>query len=213
MKKNRNQKTEIHPSVSKSVWVSIALIVLFLVLGVTCIVVFFPENTDPAENSDFIYYYPAKYDEDIFQNDAYMAFERALLYSASGVTKKYRLNEDRDLASVECQFFMRYFDTVIHGNFEDYKDFFVDGYFKSDPKFTMQMIYEPYVMLHSVTEEEFNGETETVYNFEVRYRIFKNNGTFRRGVESNQAVPQVYRLIKTDDSYKIIQILDVEYEN
>ena len=172
-----------------------------------------PDKTESSGDSDSIYYYPAKYDEDIFNNQAYLEFERDLLYSASGVTKEYRLVEDKEIAPVECRFFLDYFDAVIRGNVEDYKNFFDAGYFKSEPEFTMQMIYEPYVMFHSVSEEDLNGETLPIYNFEVRYRIFKNNGTFRQGVASNQAVPQIYRLVKRDDTYKIFQILDVEYED
>ena len=74
------------------------------------------------------------------------------------------------------------------------------------------MIYEPYVLFHSVDEDEIDGEKTMVYNFEVRYKIFKNNGTFRTGVASNTAIPQIYQVIKKDESYRICRILDIEYE-
>ena len=97
--------------------------------------------------------------------------------------------------------------------YEKIPEFYVDGYFKDPPKFTMQMIYEPYVLFHSASEEEVDGENSMVYNFEVRYKIFKNNGTFRTEVPSNSAIPQIYQLIKVDGRFKIASILDVEYEN
>ena len=213
MKKTQEHKNGSLSFSSKTLWISLICVVLALSLAVACVIVFLPEKGENRGESDSIYYYPVKYDEDIFENQAYLEFERDLFYSASDITKEYRFIEDRDSASVECRFFIDYFDAVIRGDYEAYNGFFVDDYFETAPEFTMQMIYEPYVMLHSVTEEEIEGEIKSIYNFEVRYRIFKNNGTFRQGVASNQAVPQIYRLIKSEDSYKILSILDVEYED
>ena len=90
----------------------------------------------------------------------------------------------------------------------------MDGYFEEDPKFTMQMIYDPYVMYHSVSTDEIDGEEITLFNFQVRYCIFKNNKTYRSDVDSNVAVPQIYQLIKIEDgTYRIFRILKIEVEN
>ena len=165
-----------------------------------------------SEHDDRIYYFPAKYEEDVYQNKAYLSFERGLLFSESGVTQMYYYDTDYEEASAECQFFLDYFQSIIGGKYQEISKFYVDGYFKEEPKFTMQMIYEPYVLFHSIEEEELNGEKTKVYNFEVRYKIFKNNGTFRTGVASNTAIPQIYQVIKVDESYRICRILDIEYE-
>jgi hypothetical protein len=78
----------------------------------------------------------------------------------------------------------------------------------------MQMTYEPYVMYHSVSTEEIDGQEVELFNFHVRYKIFRNNGTFREGVGSNVAIPQIYQLVKLQDgSLRIYRILDVKNES
>lgn len=159
-------------------------------------------------------YYPVDYDENIFLNAAYMEFQRDLLYSVGGIEQLFSYEKDLEAADAECQFFLKYFHTVINGDYDSYKDFFVDGYFEEDPKFTMQMIYDPYVRYHSTSTDEIDGEEVSLINFQVRYRIFKNNKSFRADVDSNVAVPQVYQLIKNEDgSYRIFRILNIEVEN
>ena len=78
----------------------------------------------------------------------------------------------------------------------------------------MRMLYEPYVQFHSVSEDEVDGEKISLLNFQVHYKIFKNNGTFRSGVPSNTAIPQIYQLIKGEDGlYRIFRSLEIEVED
>ncbi len=159
-------------------------------------------------------YYPVNYDENIFLNRAYMGFQRDLLYSVGGVEQLFSYEKDYDTAEAECKFFLKYFRDVICGDYESYKNLFVDGYFDEDPKFTMQMIYDPYVQYHSASTEELDGKEINIINFQVSYRIFKNNKSFRSDVDSNEAIPQIFQLIKTEDgSYKIYRILSIEVED
>ena len=161
-----------------------------------------------------IHYYPVNYAENIFDNQVYMSFERELLYSNSKEEQPFDYETDYESASEECKFFLDYFKTVIEGKYSEYPTFFMDDYFDEDPKFTMQMIYEPYVSYHSTGVETIDSKETEVYNFYVRYRIFRNNGTFRTGVESNTAVPQIYQLIKIDETtYRIYRILDINFES
>ena len=76
------------------------------------------------------------------------------------------------------------------------------------------MIYDPYVQYHSSSTDEVDGKEITLLNFQVSYRIFKNNKTYRSDVDSNVAVPQIYQLIKGEDgTYRIFRILNIEVEN
>lgn len=187
--------------------------VIFMVVSAFVLGLFFlfPKEEKGKGNGE---YYPANYDENIFLNQAYLDFQRDLLYSIGGVEQLFNYEKDYETAEQECQFFLDYFYTVIHGDYEKYKNFFVDGYFEEDPKFTMQMIYEPYVQYHSSSTDEIDGVEVTLQNFQVRYRIFKNNKTYRSDVDSNEAIPQIYQLIKTEDgSYRIFRILNIEVEN
>ena len=185
-------------------------IMLISVIAASIVILVFG-NTPDTEDS--IFYYPAYESENIFENDAYMSFERSLRYSYAGVEQLYNYGNDYNSADTYCKFFLGYFKTLIEGDGEALCDFYVDDYFESVPRFTMQMIYEPYVVFHSEGSLEENGEKIDIANFEVRYKIFKNNGSFRKGVQSNKAVPQIYQLIIQNGAIKIKNVLEIEYED
>lgn len=188
------------------------LAAVFLLVGIIFLCLFSRDKA-PSDSSDISFHLP-DYEEDIFRNKAYLGFIRDLKYGAMGIEQLYSYENDLEDAPAECRFFLQYFHTVIHGKYEDYPSYFVEGALKSEPKFTMQMIYEPYVFFHSSSEEEINGESVTLYNFHVEYKIFKNNGTFRNDVASNTALPQIYQLVKdSQGNYSIYRILDVKVES
>lgn len=188
-------------------------LITFLALMLLVIGIFFllpKKETQPNSGE----YYPIDYEENIFLNQAYMEFQRDMMYSYGGVSQLFNYEKDFETAEDECRFFLQYFHTVINGQYESYKDFFVENYFEEDPKFTMQMIYDPTVQFHSVSTDKVNDEEVSLYNFQVCYRIFKNNKTFREDVDSNVAVPQIYQLIKSENGeYRIFRILSIEVED
>ena len=195
----------------KLVIVIVAVLVLALIAGICFF--FLLDGKDEAGNDD-IFYYPANYDEDIMKNSAYLSFNRDLRYSYGGVEQQFSYENDRKDATAECGFFLDYFNALISGDNDALVRFYCEDFFETEPNITKQMIYEPYVLYHSATQEEVNGEEVTLYNFHVRYAIFKNNGTFRKGVASNSAVPQIYQLLKSDSGeYKIYRILEIEFED
>ena len=192
-------------------FIVLAVSLLAVAFFVVAILFFLPKDKTSGSNGE---YYPANYDENIFLNHAYMEFQRDLLYSVGGVEQLFSYEEDLESADTECEFFLKYFHTVISGDYESYKSFFVDGYFEEEPKFTMQMIYDPYVRYHSISKDKIDGKEVSLLNFQVSYRIFKNNKTFRSDVDSNVEVPQIYQLIQGEDgSYRIFRILNIEVEN
>ncbi len=202
-------------TVSKKRLLSVIAIVLAFLLALGTLLYFLCKNPDGADNTkEDIFYYPADYGEDIFQNKAYMSFQRDLIYGASGVEQLFSYETDYQDASLECRFFLDYFQCLMEGDSKKLIDFYCVDYFDEEPDFTRQMIYDPYVLFHSVTDEEIDCSMQKLYNFHVRYRIFKNNGTFRRGVASNVAVPQIYQLLKKEDgTYQIFRILEVEFQD
>lgn len=167
---------------------------------------------NPSTTEKPIVYYPADYEKDILQDQVYLAYDRDLYYTNGSVTMAYNEN-DRDIASEECLFFLDYFHSVITGDYESYPSYFVADYFEISPKFTMQMIYDLQVTVHSISTVTLNGTETTAYNFVVRYKIHRNNGTFRTGIYSDTAVPQVYQLVRdAEGKYRIYDILKVGYE-
>ena len=112
--------------------------------------------------------------------------------------------------ALECQERGEPFSEAIGGDYEAYPEFFIPGYFKTSPQFTMQMIYDIQVTVHSGSTVSLDGKDVTAFNFVVRYKIHQNNGTFRTGVHSDSSVPQVYQLVRGEnEEYKIFDILEV----
>ncbi len=187
-----------------------------LILAALAVLVFFIfsdfSGDEPEEKKNEIQYHLPSYDKNIFENKAYLEFQRDLIFGFGGVEQVYSFDE-LDEVSPECGFFLSYFQTVINGDYEKYPDFFLEGILEEKPKFTMQMIYEPYVKFHSESKDKINGEEVVLQNYLVQYKIFKNNGTFRKGVSSNTAVPQIYQLLRGEDgNYRIYRILEIEVQ-
>jgi len=197
---------------------------IFLILGSVVLLFFlvtagiwaFLKLDDPEEfggGGGYIYYYPANYEQNIYENQIYMSYNRDLIFSTSKDEQIFNYETDYESASAECKFFLDYFHTVIEGDYTKIQEFYTEDYFETEPKFTMQMIYEPYVVFNSSQEETVDGKEIKVFNFYVRYKIYQNNGTFRKGVASNAAIPQIYQLIQgEDEKYLIRNVLDISFE-
>ena len=105
-------------------------------------------------------------------------------------------------------FFNEYFTTVINGDHNTYNGFFTADYYKDKThipyeKFTMQRVYNINVELIQESLIE-SGENygDTMYIFRVAYMIMKNDGTFRKDMGSDGAVPLLFELIYDSDTDK-----------
>jgi hypothetical protein len=111
-----------------------------------------------------------------------------------------------------AQFFYKYFNTVISGNYTEYKAFFTQDYLKRNTipdKFTKQKIYDIEVNLYDRQNIEENGKSIIVDTFIVKYKIKDNNGTFRNDVGSNATVPLAFQLYKQNDVVLINNISSI----
>ena len=143
-------------------------------------------------------FYPVDYSADILENNAYLSLDRSVYYMDYG-TGEALTAENYQKLGVASEFFYRYFESIILGDVSAYRSMLTDDYideFDPPEEFTMQMLYDIQVnQSHSASSSENNGETVNVYHFAVTYKIFENNGTFRRDIASNQSVTQYYDLI------------------
>lgn len=164
-----------------------------------------PANED-AGTAEPIFFFNPDYDFDIFTDEAYLDLDRSLHFSDDGGTSVAVLTNDNAYNSAHrtARFFRDYFDSVIMGDHERYNTLFTSEYLKKNgtkDRFTMQMIYNmEAVMLRS--EDLDNGTT--LYEFEVRYAIRRNNGTFRNDLESGVTRPQIYVLSEDPDTGTIL---------
>ena len=203
----------------KSKSARIKLLMITLSLCAVLIIVYFVRTLFfvPAEDvpkSGEERYFPVDTSEDIFQNPIYRTLDRSVAFSSDGIEQSFDIDTDIDSAVPECRFFLEYFRTLIYGEYEKITDFYVKDFFETPPHFTAQMIHDIRVSHHSNQEMVLDGKTQTVFNFYVQYRIYRNNGTFRQGVFNDSAVPQIYQLILDENqNLRIVRILDIEIKN
>ncbi len=100
-------------------------------------------------------------------------------------------------------FFSKYFDILRRGDNEEYKNCFADGVYNNADEireFTPQRIYD--IIIEDVSDEE-------KLRYVVRYKILKNDGSFRTDIIDDIYHPLVFELSPgSDGSLKISDIYE-----
>ncbi len=135
-------------------------------------------------------FYPADYDENIFEDENYMELISGeyirFCDSSTNVTVGID-TEKTDNYSEELRFMLAYIDDIINGDHESYNARFSDSYYKTHKqleRFTMQKVYDVLItqnQTETVTDKKAGGNY-TKYSFVLEYKIYENNGTFRRDI-------------------------------
>lgn len=147
-------------------------------------------------------HYPADYDLDVTTVAPYMELDRNVYYGNGA--EEYIIEYDPDNTE-DQNFFIRYFEIVISGNYEAYNKLFTDNYYKTyEPyvRFTPQMLYDIHVQ--KIGEQYTYGKT--VYKYNVSYKIYNNTGTFRNDIGSGGSKPLYFEVINDNGTLKIDHI-------
>ena len=147
--------------------------------------------------SDELYsynFYPCHENFDVTTDERYMQLDRYIHYKNGSVTEIVS-EDDLDGYNDAIKFFVTYFKTVISGDEDTYNTYFTDRYYTIyDPylSFKPQMIYDIEVEQLS---EIFNDDGTTKWTFNIKYRIHRNNGSFRNDIDSDSSKTLYYELI------------------
>ncbi len=147
-------------------------------------------------------YYKPDYNLDVTSVPEYMELNRLIYFKKGG--ERYAIDED-EKKSPDIEFFFDYFDAAINGRYKEYNDMFTENYYKSNEpyiSFAPQMIYD--ITIEKLSEKYENGRTNYAYN--VTYRIYKNNGTFRNDIGSDSAKTLYFVLVEENGEVKIDMI-------
>lgn len=191
----------------KRLLIGIAIILAALAL-LTCasFIIDVINNKLANRNTDIDYdFYPADFDENIFENAEYVE-----LFNASPISYKHGsitlgiTPEDARTHGADVEFMVDLVYDIIGGDSTGYNARFSDLYYKNhQPKqsFTMQMLYE--VNIEKLSEESIteDGNTYNQYVFSLVYKIYHNNGTFRRDIGEGSKMQYI---TVTDASGKLL---------
>jgi len=180
---------------------------LGLLLGVLAIITELLEPEYDNTSYDDYRFFEADYNKNIFEDELYLNRNRNIYYNRYG-TERVLTESNVDDISVTARFFLEYFDCIINGDYQSYPQFFTQECLDSEgfslpEKFTMQGLYDIHVNLYNanVPDGENGGVTTEVY--EVSYRIFENNGTFRSDILPDETRTLVFELYISGDMVKI----------
>ncbi|MCR5262374.1 MAG: hypothetical protein K6D94_00755 [Clostridiales bacterium] len=165
------------------------------------------------EEKDF-YFWPVNYDVDIFLDSQYMDKNRYISYT-DGAETTLITDGSYSLYGPAVALLAEYIDAVTMGDAERLNALFTEEYWgthKKYERFTMQRIYNCELKLISsavLTEGKYKGANR--WTFDVRYMIMKNDGTFRRDMESDSAVPQVFEILSDGVNTLINSVSEYSY--
>lgn len=164
-------------------------VLLLLVMGIAKLFEKEVDTTDLIGNGG-VSLAPVDYQEDIFQDESYMAKERRIFFSYDGNGEYIDAASAGDYTPAGTLFY-NYFECIINGEYQEYKSFFSVEFLKTaklPEKFTMQKIYDISITL----ENSYMYENGIVERYSVRYRIMDNNGSFRSDLENGIVIPVYY---------------------
>ncbi|MEG1743119.1 MAG: hypothetical protein RR246_03020 [Clostridia bacterium] len=206
-------------NVNKTKIKKIALVIMVVVLVLVVILVAFlvissllKDKIDTTFHNSTLKFSEINYDEDILQDKIYSKTEKNIYYTENG--NGQLIPEDKyETFGTAAVFFKKYFDIVSNGEYENYKNLFTPEFFKNysiPKKFTKQKIYDINIELFSTEKIDYNGSSAILSNYYIRYKIMKNNGTFRGDIIGTTVSPLLFSIITQDNAVKINSIIKIQ---
>ena len=157
------------------------------------------------------YFVDPDYESNIFENAEYKKLDKSISYTYNGQTVDLKNNlQNNDHESYDspfAAFFVEYFTALAKGNANgSFDSFYSEVFFrthKSFANFAPQKVYDIDVRRmtdpQTITSEEKEEDTKyigySLTSFEVRYRIYQNDGTFRRDILDEDILVQYIDLL------------------
>ncbi len=167
---------------------TIAAVIMLAALA--CLVLFIidlliPDRTDTG-GFDIVFAEP-DYFYDITEDDEYMAEDRRVWVNDGALSAPI---DDEDYSDNRLYiFFERYFTALQTGDIVTLKDCYSEemlSILKLPNKLSMQRVYD--IMLHYQSSEQKTDQSGIIYEeiiYKFEYKIMKNDGVFRRDLESD----------------------------
>ena len=170
-----------------------------------------PETYSPALFAD------PDFESDIFKDSDYQKLDHTISYSYNGqivsLENDLKTGDFESYDSPFDQFFVRYFTALAQGfrgsnnKTEGFNAFYSDVYYRTHKtfgEFAPQKVYDIDVRRRSDEQiiESEEKEEDAIYigctltSFEVRYKIYRNDGTFRRDITGDDVIVQYIDLLR-----------------
>ncbi len=182
-----------------------------IILAASLILINISQNSfvDPATNpymtdENEIYFYEPDYELDITTVDEYMELDRLIYFKNGSETFGYTI-EDAPSYNNAGAYFSKYFTALMNGDDDTLNTLYTADWLASNGIFAdvaPQMVYDMNVEIIASNSSEESGQ----YEADVSYKIYENNGTFRRDIGSDAARVRRVTLITVDGQLQISRI-------
>lgn len=180
---------------------------LLLILGVLFLVSLLlkGEKIDYTEKQDGVFYFPADYQEDPMSDLVYAAKNRDIMFTDHLGNGEVLTEESLGGKDVK-ELMYYYFTALVKGDADAHSALLSKKYrnnFAVQEKFTPQKVYDINVKF---LMGDSNGDVY-VDRYQVSYKIYENNGTYRADVGSNVARIMVFDVVKENGKMLIASIV------
>lgn len=174
------------------------VIIAFAVLLLILVVLFLLDKSlkdvdkkDYTDKDESIYYFSADYDADPLDDEVYAAKNRDIMFTDHAGNGE-PLTAQEDGKGVKALFY-DYFTALMTGDSVSHSALLTENYkthFEIQEKFTPQKVYD--ISIKFLTGG--NADGNYIERYQVTYKIYKNDGTYRADVGSNVAKIMVFEV-------------------
>lgn len=154
------------------------------------------------------------FDADITKDEDYQKKLLYITYTENEVISATITDGNFEEYDKNLVFFNEYFECLRAGDFERYDTFFTKSYFEDNEHtdlsfgFTAQRIYD---ILITKTSRGYEEDGNVYRTYEVKYKIMKNDGTFRNDIGPDEQRPQYITLVTNENGTFIRRITYNKY--
>lgn len=150
------------------------------------------DKIDFTKNEESIYFFPADYDEDPLTDLVYVSKNREIMFMDNAGNGEPLTDKDAETGGVRALMY-KYFTALMTGDAESHSNLLTKEYksnFVVQKRFTAQKVYD--INISFLTGDSDGGKY--LEKYQVSYRIYENNGTYRADVGSNIAKIMVFEV-------------------
>ena len=213
VEKNEYDSADASARLRKRILIVLGCMIALVALAATLVIILsgFDEDVTEEEHTVNVTYYDVDPAQDIMKDEEYLAYDRNIYFCDDGTGVTVMLKDDEIGSYGPAMVLLRdMIRAVISGDAKTYNDCFSTKYYETNEphaEFAQQQVYDITFTYLESGEKTEEGKQYTQYIFAVKYRIHKNNGTFRRDLGHDDARIQYFVISnRTGDTYLVDQI-------
>lgn len=202
----------------RTILIIFAAMVAFVILSVPLLRLL--NGTEKPDEEEAPTYKPAQaiweepdWGKDIMKDKEYLGLNRQIMFEdrMTGVGEVMEARS-KNAYGEGAALLYDMIQSVIGGDADTYNSFFSQSYLKKNGEkedFTMQQVYEVTIIRYDQSTATEKGKAYTQYKFGVKYKINRNDGTFRTDIADGECWEQIFILTEREGRLLIESVTNV----